>query len=86
MTTPSDYAGWLRKKIAEINPAAGPLEDGTELMARGVLDSLQFVELLTAIHKELGITVDFGRLDDFDAVSHVGGLAAHLAETAASGA
>jgi acyl carrier protein len=55
--------------------------DDFDLREAGVLDSLGFLELVTALEDELGIELDFDDIDP-DLLTTVGPLVAHVADQA----
>jgi acyl carrier protein len=63
----------LRAVFAQRLHMESPLADA-DLLQGGVLDSLQFVDLLAAIERAFGITIPLGDLD-FDRLSTLAALA-----------
>jgi acyl carrier protein len=58
------------------------LSDDFDLRAEGVVDSLGFVQLITALEERLGFDVDLGELDT-ERLTVIGPLSQHIAESVA---
>jgi acyl carrier protein len=86
--TPEAIRALLLRACAEglalvaLDPADVP--DDFDLREAGVVDSLGFLELVTALEDELGIELDFEDLDP-EQLTTVGPLVAHVASQAAAG-
>ena len=64
----------LRAFLAGLNPAHGSVTDDESLLARGLIDSLNMVELVLHIEQEYGIAVEDEELmpDNFETIAHIG--------------
>ena len=71
-------AAILQPKLEAAGLSAAALSDDLDLRDEGVLDSLGFVELITALEVRLGSHVDLADLDAED-LTRVGALARHIA-------
>lgn len=69
----------LEPKLSAAGLTADAFTDDLDLRDQGVLDSLGFVELLTALEVHLGTAVDLADLDA-EHLTRVGALARHIAE------
>ena len=69
--------------LVAMEPADVP--DDFDLREAGVVDSLGFLELVTALEDELGIELDFEDIEP-DQLTTVGPLVAHVARQAAADA
>jgi len=69
---PPDALPRLRRLFAERLHIESPSTD-TDLLQGGVLDSLQFVDLLAGIEREFGVTIPLADLD-FDRLSTLAAL------------
>jgi len=73
-------AAILEPKLAAAGLTASMLGDEFDLHDEGVVDSLGFVELITALETQLGTCLDLADLDA-EHLTRVGALARHIAET-----
>lgn len=75
-----DYLGEALRARGMTLPA---IEDATDLLGEGVIDSMGFVELISAIEARFDCEVDFGQFcsDDF---TTLGGLVAATASPCAA--
>jgi len=77
MTTP-DESVRIKALIASILKSTVALGDDLDLRRDGLVDSLGFVQLLTALETRLGHPIDLSDLDP-DQLTKVGALARHIA-------
>ena len=77
MTTP-DESVRIKALIASILKSTVALGDDLDLRRDGLVDSLGFVQLLTALETRLGHPIDLSDLDP-DQLTKVGPLARHIA-------
>ncbi len=71
--------------LALLELAPEDVGDDFDLREAGVVDSLGFLELVTALEDQLGIELDFEELDP-EQLTTVGPLVAHVAAQAAAAA
>jgi acyl carrier protein len=71
---------WLEAMVDDPQQAA-LVQDETNLLADGVIDSFGMLELLTWVEERFGVFVDFAD-DDNLRLLHFGALADHVAERA----
>jgi acyl carrier protein len=71
--------------LALIGMAPEDVADDFDLREAGVVDSLGFLELVTALEDQLGIELDFEALDP-EQLTTVGPLVRHVAEQAQASA
>lgn len=62
----------------QLGSDAGGLEDGTDLIASGLLDSFDFVQLLAFTEQLVGSEIDLSDID-VDSFTTLGGFCAHAA-------
>ena len=77
MTTP-DESVRIKALIASILKSTVALGDDLDLRRDGLVDSLGFVQLLTALETRLGHPIDLSDLDP-DQLTKIGPLARHIA-------
>ena len=57
--------------------AAADLQDNTELLQSGLIDSFEFLDLITEIEQRAGVEIDLAALDDDDFTT-IGGLVGYV--------
>jgi len=65
---------WVRQNGRDGDVAPGDVEEDTNLLLSGVLDSLGFIDLLAFLEERAGLTLDLAELDPEEFTS-IGGLA-----------
>jgi acyl carrier protein len=78
-----DLISWVcrRQNVHEV--ATGTLSRDEDLLGSGILDSLDFVRLISYIHENYGVSVDL--LDDSKRITTIGGLTDYVVEAKGAG-
>jgi acyl carrier protein len=69
----------LAGELAALGIAPDAVGADFDLRSQGVIDSLGFLELVTALEERLGVEIDFEALPP-EQLTHVGAIAQHVAD------
>ena len=64
-------------RLERAGKSAAELEDSTELLQSGLIDSFEFLDLITEIEQRAGVEIDLAALDGDDFTT-VGGLVRYV--------
>jgi len=64
---------FIKPDLERLGLQAEQVNDDTDLMAEGIIDSFGFLDLVSAVEESTGLSLDLGGLD-LDSMSKLGGL------------
>ena len=64
-------------RLERAGKSAAELEDSTELLQSGLIDSFEFLDLITEIEQRAGVEIDLAAMEDDD-IGTVGGLVRYV--------
>ena len=71
----------LADSFKENNLAGTEIADDFDLKDRGIIDSIGYLQLITAIEEHFGIEIDFGEMDE-ENLTVIGSMCRYIGERA----